>query len=97
MTPKVVCGLLTMELRLAENHSLKGKRQVVKSLKERLRSRFNISVAELEPLDSWQKAILAVTTVSKDGKMVESVLNKALNLVEEAHLAEVVDSQVEIY
>ena len=93
---RAVLGLLTVELRLAENHSLKGKRQVIKSLKDRLRRRFNVSVAELEPLDSWQKAVISVASVNKDRKLVESTLSRALNLVEDAHLAEIVDSRSEI-
>ncbi len=92
-----VCGLLSLELRLAENHSLKGKRMVVKSLKDRLRRRFNVSVAELEPLDDWHVAVLGVSTVSQSKTMVESTLDKVLRFVEEANLAEVADKQIDLW
>ncbi len=91
-----VCGLLVIELRLAENHSLKGKRQVVKSIKDRLRNRFNVSVAELDPLEDWQRAVLGLVTLSKDRLMVEQTLDQALAFVEETHLAEVVESHAEL-
>ncbi len=92
-----VCGYLAIELRLAENHSLKGKRMVVKSLKDRLRNRFNVAVAELEPLDDWHTAVLGLATVSKDREIVENTLAKALRFVEDAHLAEVTDSHLELW
>ncbi|MBS1854816.1 MAG: DUF503 domain-containing protein [Acidobacteria bacterium] len=70
-------GVLTMELRLEESHSLKEKRHVVQSLKDRLRSRFNVSVAEIEHQDTWQRATLAAVTVASDrihaGKVLQSV------------------------
>jgi uncharacterized protein len=90
-------GSMTIELRLAENHSLKGKRMVVKSLKDRLRHRFNVAVAELPPLDDWRTAVLGMVTVSGERSIVENTLNKALEFVDETHLAEITDSQIELW
>jgi uncharacterized protein YlxP (DUF503 family) len=67
-------GVLTLELRLDESHSLKDKRQVVKSLKDRLRNDFNVSVAEIDYQDLWQRALLAVVTVSSAQSHAQSVL-----------------------
>ncbi len=67
-------GVLTMELRLEESHSLKEKRHVVKSLKDRLRNRFNVSVAEIDHQDTWQRATLAAVTVASDHTHAERVL-----------------------
>ncbi len=67
-------GVLTLELRLGNSHSLKDKRQVVKSLKDRLRNRFNVSVAEIEYQDLWQRAAVAAVTVSSDHGQAERVL-----------------------
>jgi uncharacterized protein YlxP (DUF503 family) len=67
-------GVLTLELRLEESHSLKEKRHVVQSLKDRLRSRFNVSVAEIDHQDTWQRATLAAVTVSSDHIHAEKVL-----------------------
>jgi uncharacterized protein YlxP (DUF503 family) len=61
-----VIGVLTLELRLENSHSLKDKRHVVQGLKERLRHKFNVAVAEIDCQDLWQRAILASVTVSSD-------------------------------
>ncbi len=67
-------GVLTLELRLEDSHSLKEKRHVVKSLKDRLRSKFNVAVAEIDHQDLWQRAAIAVVTVSSDHSHAERVL-----------------------
>jgi uncharacterized protein YlxP (DUF503 family) len=67
-------GVLTLELRLEESHSLKEKRHVVESLKSRLRNKFNVSVAEIDYQDLWQRAVIAAVTVSADHTHAEKVL-----------------------
>jgi uncharacterized protein YlxP (DUF503 family) len=70
-----VVGVLTLEILVEYSHSLKEKRHVVKSLKDRLRERFNVSVAEIDHLDSWQASVVAVATVSNDKVHAEQVLS----------------------
>jgi hypothetical protein len=67
-------GVLTLEMRLDDAHSLKDKRHVVKSLKERLRHKFNVAVAEIDYQDLWQRALVAAVTVSGDHGRAEVVL-----------------------
>jgi uncharacterized protein YlxP (DUF503 family) len=67
-------GVLTLELRLEDSHSLKEKRHVVESLKTRLRNKFNVAVAEIDYQDLWQRAALAAVTVSSDHAHAEKVL-----------------------
>ena len=67
-------GVLTLELRIENSHSLKDKRHVVKSLKEKLRHRHNISIAEIDYQDQWQHALLAAATVSPSRQHAEQVL-----------------------
>jgi uncharacterized protein YlxP (DUF503 family) len=67
-------GVLTMELRLENSHSLKDKRHVVESLKSRLRNKFNVAVAEIDHQDLWQRAAIAAVTVSSDHVHAEKVL-----------------------
>ena len=67
-------GVLTLELRLEESHSLKDKRHVVKGLKDRLRHKFNVAVAEIDYQDLWQRSVIAAVTVSGDHARAESVL-----------------------
>ncbi len=92
----MVVGILSLGLQLAENHDLKGKRQVLKSVKDRVRNRFNVSIAEVEDLDLWQRATLGVACVSKDRAAVERTLAQVTTFVEGLHLASVEDVQVEI-
>jgi uncharacterized protein YlxP (DUF503 family) len=67
-------GVLTLEIRVEHSHSLKDKRHVVKSLKERLRQKFNVSVAEIDGQDLWQRSVVAVVTVASDRPYGERIL-----------------------
>jgi uncharacterized protein YlxP (DUF503 family) len=67
-------GVLTLVLRLENAHSLKEKRHVVKSLKDRLRNKFNVAVAEIDYQDLWQRAAVAAVTVSADHGHAERLL-----------------------
>ena len=67
-------GVLTLELRIEHAHSLKEKRHVVKSLKDRLRGKFNVSVAEIDDMDLHNSAVIAVATVSSSRPFAEKVL-----------------------
>jgi uncharacterized protein len=67
-------GVLTLELRLDGAHSLKDKRHTVKSLKDRLRSKFNVAVAEIEYQDLWQRSLISAVTVSGDHGHAAQVL-----------------------
>lgn len=75
-------GLLHLELMIADAFSLKDKRRVVKSFKDRLAARFNVSVAEVDALDQRRRAVLAVAMVGNDSRYVEGVLQQVVNLAE---------------
>ena len=92
----MVVGICSIELRLAENHDLKGKRRVLRSVKDRVRGRFNVSIAEISDLDSWRRSTLGVACVSKDRDQVESTLAQVATFVEELHLASVEGVHTEI-
>jgi uncharacterized protein len=89
---------LTLELRIEAAHSLKDKRQVVRSLKDRLRNSFNISIAEIEVTDLWQRATLGVVSISDSrdylAGLMQNVEHAAVRLANNAG-AEVVDSFVD--
>jgi uncharacterized protein len=74
-----VVGVLTLEICVEHSHSLKDKRHVIKSLKDRLRERFNVAVAEIDHLDSWQLSTVSVVTVGNDRVFAEKVLQAAEN------------------
>ncbi|MGB7847197.1 MAG: DUF503 domain-containing protein [Candidatus Acidiferrum sp.] len=71
-------GLLTLELHLGEARSLKDKRQVLRSLKDRLRANYNVAVAELDFEDTWQRSVVGVVTLSNEEQHVEEALQKVL-------------------
>src|SRR5262245_36261110 len=89
---------LTMELRIENAHSLKDKRQVMRSVKDRLRNSFNVSVAEIEGTDLWQRATLGVVSISDSrdylAGLMQNVEREATKLANNAG-AEIVDSFVD--
>jgi uncharacterized protein len=92
----MVVGLCTVELFIAGSQSLKDKRQVLHGLKDRLRGKFNLSVAEVDGQDLWQKAVLGMACVANDGSYVNQVLEQALNVIKSMPTVEVVRAQLEL-
>ena len=86
----------TVELHLPDVGSLKGKRHVLKGLKEKLRHRFEISVAEVDHQDLWQRATLALDCVSGDSRNANEVISKALDFIEDNLDGYVTDIHVEV-
>ncbi len=86
----MVVGVCTVELWIPESQSLKDKRQVLHSVKDRLRGKFNLSIAEVDGQDLWQKAVLGMACVANDGSHVEQVLEQALNVIKSMPTIEVV-------
>jgi uncharacterized protein YlxP (DUF503 family) len=93
----IAIGVCRITLRLPENSSLKGKRQVVRSVTARLRNKFNIAVAEVEDLDRWQIATLAVACVSNDVRHAREMLERAVAFVRHERLdAELLETEIEV-
>lgn len=88
----MVIGVRSFELHVAGAHSLKDKRSVLKSMKDRLHNEFNVSVAETGRQDAWQSAELTVCVVSGDRRHAESVLAAVDRFVESNPLCRIVDS-----
>ena len=86
----------TVELHLPDVGSLKGKRHVLKGLKEKVRQRFEVAVAEVDHHDVWQRATLAVACVSHDSRHANEVVSKAVNFIEDHLDGYVTDVSVEI-
>ncbi|MFC1526525.1 DUF503 domain-containing protein [Candidatus Latescibacterota bacterium] len=84
-----------IELHLPESGSLKDKRQVIKSLKDRLRQRYNLSVAEVDHLELWQRSALGLAVVSNAADHADDVLAKAIRYIEEDLRVEVIGSSIE--
>jgi hypothetical protein len=89
-------GLLTLEIQIPEAHSLKDKRQVLRSLKDRLRGKFNVAVAELEHQDLWQRVTVGVVTLADQPGFVEQALRAVVEESERVLGRGLVDHQIEI-
>jgi len=88
----MVIGVVSWELHLPGASSLKDKRSVLKSLKARLHNEYNVSVAETDHHDQWQRAELTACLVATDRRQAESVLSAVDRFVEEADGCRVIDS-----
>ncbi len=84
-----------MEIKLGQSCSLKDKRRVINSIKERLKKNFNLALAEVGTMNEWQYAELAMVTVSNDIRHANSVISKAINFVEKDVRIELLDYELE--
>lgn len=91
----MIVGTLKVRLMIRESRSLKDKRRVVRSLKDRIRHAFNVSVAELDALDSPQQAVLGVALVTNEKRFAQEVLSQVLNLIRTHPIARLVDYELE--
>ena len=93
----MVVGVLKLALILPENHSLKGKRGVLKSIQARVANQFNVSVAECGDQDLWQSAVLGFGAVGSDARVVEATLQNVVEFVDRLKLAQLRDSGIEVF
>lgn len=91
----MVIGLLTLDLHFPGARSLKDKRQALRSLEARIRNRFNVSIAEVEHQDLWQRARLAVVGVNTDHAHLESTLQSVAGAAGSARDIQLLDVQTE--
>jgi uncharacterized protein len=92
----MLIGTLRVDLFLPAASSLKEKRFALQSLKTKIRNRFNVSVAEVDFQDKWQRAELGVACVSSDRKVIDGMLNGVLELIEKDERVEVTDRVIEV-
>ena len=89
-------GVLQLEIGIGDAMSLKDKRQVVKSLKDRIAHRHNVSIAEVGALDQHRRSVIAAVMVSNDAKYVEGALSKIVDFVRAAGTCDLMDYQIEL-
>jgi uncharacterized protein len=80
----MVVGILEVDLSIPGADSLKAKRMVLRSLKDRIRREFNVSIAEVGDNDQWQSACLAIVIVSNDKRFANQVLSKVVDFIEDS-------------
>jgi uncharacterized protein YlxP (DUF503 family) len=92
----MVVGLVQVELHAPEAQSLKDKRSVVKSIKDQLRGRFNVAVAEVDPNELWQRATLGIVTLGEDRSRVEGMLAGVVEWIRRYPLVHVIQIEQEL-
>jgi len=90
-------GIAQVELFIPESGSLKSKRFVLKSIKTKIRNKFNVSIAEIENNDKWQRSSLGLAVISNNSKIIDSTLNQVINFIENDFRVEVLDHKIEIF
>ena len=91
----MVIGCCSVKFYLHGNNSLKGKRRVVRALKDRLKNDFNVSVAEVGDQDIWQSINLGISAVGVDQPYIDGLLSKVIDSIDRMNLAEIVDCKTE--
>ncbi|MEW6600519.1 MAG: DUF503 domain-containing protein [Nitrospirota bacterium] len=91
----MIVGLLTLDLHIPEAHSLKEKRFVIKSLVDRIKNKFNVSVAEVDANDLWQRSVIGIAMVSNETQFINKVFENIRNVVYDIHEVELLESHVE--
>jgi len=92
----MVVGVCRIALHLPEGHSLKSKRHILSSLKTRLCATFNVSVAELDVHDLWQRTVLGIACIANESRHVNRVLDQSLNMIRAVPTLELLDSRIEL-
>ena len=92
----MVVGILRIELHIPGNNSLKAKRQVLKSLKDRINNNFNVSVAEVDDANKWQRATVGIAAVGSDKRYVNGILSRVIDAINQFRLVELIDCQMEM-
>jgi uncharacterized protein len=93
----MLIGVCQIELFIPESGSLKSKRFILKSLKTRIRNKFNVSIAEVGGNDKWQRSTFGIATVANDQKMIDSTINQIINLILSDGRVELLDHQIDVY
>ena len=93
----MIVGVCRVKLRLPENSSLKGKRQVLKSIKTQAKNRFDVVIAEVDDHELWQIATLGVCCLGNDSRYVNEVLSKVVNFIDGGRFGiELLDYNIEM-
>jgi len=93
---KVVIGTLTVELFIFGSRTLKDKRRILKSILDKVKSRFNVSIAEVDSHDMWQRSVLGIACVSNQVAHVQSVLSSVEKFISHQRDAEIISLHTEI-
>ena len=92
----MIVGLLTLDLHIPEANSLKSKRLVIKSLIDRVKNKFNVSISEVDAQNLWQRSVIGIAYVANETKIINQVFEKITTLVLNTHSVEMINSTMEM-
>jgi uncharacterized protein YlxP (DUF503 family) len=92
----MLVGVCRVILSIPESFSLKEKRRVKRSIVDKVRTRFNVSIAEVDSQEIWNELVLGISIVSTESKHIYQILSNVIKLLEEQKEAEIVDYEIEI-
>jgi uncharacterized protein YlxP (DUF503 family) len=90
----MIIGLLTLEIYIPYSHSLKEKRKILKSFKDRMRNKFNVAIAELNFQNKWQRTKIGLVTVNQDKKLIDRIFSKIVEDAEKSIEGEIIESKL---
>ncbi len=92
----MVVGITRVEIFLPENHSLKDKRQAIRKIVEKIETRFNVSVMEIEQTNLWQRAVVGFASIGVNRDHVNKALERVIEFIESLYIGEIIDTRTEI-
>lgn len=92
----MLVGVCEVELLIYDSNSLKEKRQVIKSLVERIKSRFNVSIAEISEQDIWNKGVIGFAVVGNTNVLVDKMIASIINFIDNDHRVEIINKNIEV-
>ena len=92
----MVVGITRVEIFLPENHSLKDKRQAIRKIVEKIETRFNVSVMEIEQTNLWQRAVVGFASIGVNQDHVNKALERVIEFIESLYIGEIIDTRTEI-
>jgi len=93
----MVVGFLSLEIHFPYSHSLKEKRKILKSFRDRIRNKFNVAIAELDYQDKWQRTKIGIVTLNSNKRLVEMLFNKIITDAEKYVEGEIINSLIYYY
>ncbi|MBI1820511.1 MAG: DUF503 domain-containing protein [Nitrospirae bacterium] len=92
----MIIGILSVSIHIPGSQSLKDKRQVIKSVMERTRNKFNVAIAEIGDNNLWQKAVLGIVCIGNEKKFINQVIDSVLNFIRSFPSLSLIDFQIEL-
>jgi uncharacterized protein YlxP (DUF503 family) len=93
----MIVGVANIEIHIPESESLKGKRHFLRRIKDRVRNKFNVSIAEVDHNDLWQRTTLGISVVANEKQFANQVLSQVVDLIGKENGVQILDYSIELY